>query len=131
SDGGIAETVHFCPTIESLICAPYDYPVFAFDSANSPNCGEERIQVLLDMLETYCRNQGNDALRFSIMEATALALGRAFGARAKYKKALAAVDKGLAVKPYSIHLKAAKHTLLLKSEGKRAPPRLEKFVGDD
>jgi hypothetical protein len=38
---------------------------------------------------------------------------------------------GLAVKPYSIHLKAAKHTLLLKSEGGHVPPRLEKFAGDD
>jgi hypothetical protein len=131
SDSGVPEAVHFCPTIESLICAPYDYPVFAFDCANAPSGSDERIQALLDMLETYSDNQGNDALRFSIIEATALALGRAFGAGAKYKKALAAVDKGLAVKPYSIHLKAAKHTLLLKSERKNVPSRLEKFAGDD
>ncbi len=131
SDGEVAETVHICPTVEKLICAPYDYPAFAFDCADAPSGIEERTQVLLDMLETYASNQGNDALRFSIIEATALALGRAFGAHAKYDQALLAVDKGLTVKPYSIHLKAAKHTLLLKSEGKRVPPRLEKFAGDD
>jgi hypothetical protein len=131
SDGGVAETVHICPTVEKLICAPYDYPAFAFDCADAPSGIEERTQALLDMLETYTSNQGNDALRFSIIEATALALGRAFGADAKYEQALSAVDKGLTVKPYSIHLKAAKHTLLLKSEGKSIPPRLEKFAGDD
>jgi hypothetical protein len=131
SDGGVAETVHICPTVEKLICAPYDYPAFAFDCADAPSGIEERTQVLLDMLETYASNQGNDALRFSIIEATALALGRVFGADAKYEQALSAVDKGLTVKPYSIHLKAAKHTLLLKSEGKSIPPRLEKFAGDD
>lgn len=131
SDGGVAETVCFCPTVEKLICAPYDYPAFGFGCADTPSGTEERTEVLLEMLETYSRNQGNDALRFSIIEATALALGRAFGADAEYEQALSAVDKGLTVKPYSIHLKAAKHTLLLKSKGRHVPPRLEKFVGDD
>ena len=41
------------------------------------------------------------------------------------------MEKGLAVSPSSIQLKAAKHTLRLKAEGKRVPPRLEKFAGDD
>jgi hypothetical protein len=131
SDGGVAETVLICPTVERLICAPYNYPAFAFDCADAPSGIEERTQALLEMLETYASNQGNDALRFSIIEATALALGRAFGADAKYEQALSAVDKGLVVKPYSIHLKAAKHVLVLKSEGKNVPPRLEKFAGDD
>ena len=49
----------------------------------------------------------------------------------QYHEALAAVKKALEIAPYSIHLKAAKHTLLLKSEGKSVPPRLEKFAGDD
>jgi hypothetical protein len=131
SDGGVAETVCFCPTVEKLISAPYDYPAFAFDCADPPSGPKTRVRALLDMLDTYASNQGNDAMRFSIIEATALALGRAFGADAKYEQALSAVDKGLAVKPYSIHLKAAKHALVLKSEGKNVPPRLEKFAGDD
>jgi MoaA/NifB/PqqE/SkfB family radical SAM enzyme len=131
SDGGLAEAVYFCPTVKNLIRPPYNYPAFAFDCENAPSGTEERTQALLDMLETYASNEGNDALRFSIIEATALALGRAFGAVGKYKEAVAAVEKGLTVKPYSIHLKAAKHTLLLKSKGKSVPPRLEKFAGDD
>src|SRR5262249_54072635 len=33
--------------------------------------------------------------------------------------------------PYSIHLKAARHAIRLKLEGKEVPPRLEKFIGID
>ena len=56
--------------------------------------------MLLNVLNIYASNEGNDAMRFSIMEATALALSRALGVGAKYKEALAAVEKALAVKPY-------------------------------
>jgi tetratricopeptide (TPR) repeat protein len=126
-DGALAETVQ---VLKADVQGRYNYPVFAFDAGSAPS-GQERADALLAMLETYARCDGNDALRFSLMEAAALALGRAFGARGNFRQALAAVDKGLAVKPYSIHLKAAKHTLLLKSEGKEVPPRLEKFAGED
>ena len=68
---------------------------------------------------------------FWLIEATALALGRAFGVCGKYRQALAAVSKGLETCPYSIHLKAAKHALQLKFEGKSVPGRPEKFTGDD
>src|SRR5215204_4604807 len=131
SDSGIAETVYVCPADEKLIHSLYNYPVFAFDCASALNGSEQRTQALLVMLEAYASNDGNDALRWSIMEATALALGRAFGVCGKYNQALSAVDKGLAVNHHSIHLKAAKHTLLLKLEGKSIPPRLEKFAGED
>jgi hypothetical protein len=131
SAGGIAETIHICPPDEEFVFTLYNYPMFAFDCPNAPVASDQRMQALLGMLETYAANDGNDALRFSIMEATALALGRAFGVCGNYVRALAAVDKGLAVKPYSIHLKAAKHTLVLKLAGKSVPPRLEKFAGED
>jgi hypothetical protein len=131
SGGGVAETAQICRPDEKLVHSGYNYPVFAFDCANAPTESEQRILTLLNMLETYAGTDGNNALRFSIIEATALALSRALGARAKYTQALAAVDKGLSANPSSIHLKAARHTLRLKLEGKRVPPRLEKFAGDD
>ena len=73
---------------------------------------------------------GNNALRFSIMEATALALSRALGARGAYNQALVAVNKALAVEPYSIHLKAAKYTLPAEiPRASTVPPRYEKIRG--
>jgi hypothetical protein len=126
ADGGIAETIHICKPDGKRIEALYNYPVFAFDCASAPCGNEQRTRALLDLLETCASIEGNDALRFSIMEACALALSRALGAGRKYEKALAAVDLGLAVEPYSIHLKAAKQALLLKL----IAPRMEKFIGD-
>ena len=131
AESGIAETVHILKPDDKLVHTAYNYPVFAFDCVSAPAGNSERSQVLATMLETYAGCSGNDALRFSIIEATALALGRAFGANGKYREALAAVNKGLELASHSIHLKAAKHALLLKSEGKSVPPRFEKFIGED
>jgi hypothetical protein len=122
TDDGIAETIHICEPDGKHINALYNYPVFAFDCASAPRGIEQRTLALLDLLETCASVEGNNALRFSIMEASALALSRVLGAGRKYDKALAAVDLGLAVEPYSIHLKAAKHTLLLKLKGKSIAP---------
>jgi hypothetical protein len=130
-EGEVPETVHICVPDGRRIEALYNYPVFAFDCGEAPSDSDRRIEALAEMLDIYASTEGNNARRFSIMEAAALALGRALGARGDYDRALAAVDKGLAVEPYSIHLGAAKHTLLLKSEGKNVPPRLEKFAGED
>ena len=129
--GGVGETVHILNPDDKLVQAGYNYPVFSFDCGDAPAGADERRQTLVGMLGAYATCGGNDALRFSIIEATALALGRAFGAAGEYREALAAVKKALEIAPYSIHLKAAKHTLLLKSEGKSVPPRLEKFAGND
>jgi hypothetical protein len=131
ADGGVPEAIHICEPDGKRIEALYNYPVFALDCAIAPSGSEQRTQALLDMLDTCASIAGNNALRFSIMEAAALALARALGASKQYKEALAAVDKGLTVEPYSIHLKAAKHTLLLKSNGRSVAPRMEKFAGDD
>ena len=131
SDGVVDETPHICQPDEKLIHTGYNYPMFAFDCADPPAGREARTQILLDVLNTYAGTDGNNAMRFCIMEAAALALSRAFGVCTKYKEALAAVETGLVVNPSSIHLKAAKHTLRLKAEGKRVPPRLEKFAGED
>jgi hypothetical protein len=131
SQGGIAETVHVCTPDGRLIEAQYNYPVFALGWAGAPEGAERRIEVLRGMLDAYAAADGNNALRFSIMEAAALALGRTLGALGRYHDALAEVDKGLAVEPNSIHLRAARQTLVLKAEGKRVSPRMEKFAGED
>jgi tetratricopeptide (TPR) repeat protein len=129
-EGEVPETVQICEPDGQRIEALYNYPVFAFDCGKAPSGGDQRIEALLEMLDTYESTDGNNARRFSIMEAAALALGRALDARREYKQALAAVNKGLAVEPNSIHLKAAKHTLLLKAEGKPVSPRIEKLAGE-
>ena len=130
-DGRIAETVHVCEADGGLIEPSYNYPVFAFDCGRAPRGSKRRSHALFAMLDAYGSADGNNKLRFLITEASALALGRALGARGEYKRALAAVDRGLAVEPYSIHLKAARHTLWLKSAGRPVSPRMEKFAGED
>jgi hypothetical protein len=131
SSGGVAETFHLCAPDDARIEDLHNYPVFAFDCGEAPLDGEQRVRALLELLEIYASMEGNNARRFSIMEALALALGRALGARREYRWALTAVNKGLAAQPDSIHLKAAKHTLLLKQAGKPVPLRMEKFAGED
>ena len=131
-EGKVRETVHICVPDGKRIEALYNYPVFAFDCGEAPSDSDRRIEALAEMLDIYASTEGNNARRFSIMEAAALASPRPRpGARGDYDRARASVDKGLVVAPYSIHLGAAKHTLLLKSEGKHVPPRLEKFADGD
>jgi hypothetical protein len=131
SNGGIAETTHICRSDGKVVHPLYNYPVYAFGCADGPNGNEQRAQMLLNVLDAYSSTNGNNALRYSLIEALALALGRVLGTSGKFKQALAAVGKGLAVNASSIHLKAANYALRLKLEGKSVPPRLEKFVGDD
>jgi len=71
--------------------ALYNYPVFAFDCGEAPSDSDRRIEALAEMLDIYASTEGNNARRFSIMEAAALALGRALGARGDYDRALASV----------------------------------------
>jgi hypothetical protein len=125
------ETVYILRPDGGSVHARYNYPAFGFDCGEGPQGPEPRTQLLLDTFHTYAGNDGNNALRFAIMEALAFALSRALGARQRYGQALQVVEQALAVSPYSIHLKACKHTLLLKLDGKPVPPRLEKFVGED
>jgi hypothetical protein len=89
------------------------------------------MRALIDTFRTYAGNDGNNALRFALMEALAFALSRALGAQQRYGEALHIVERALGVTPYSIHLKACRHTLQLKLDGKPVPPRLEKFTGHD
>src|SRR5262249_19872027 len=104
---------------------------FELTSGASRGDPEHRIALLLQVFDAYATSAGNDALRFAVMEALAFGLSRALGHRGSYGEALAIVDRALTVRPYSIHLKAAKHALGLRVTGGKVPPRLEKFIGAD
>jgi hypothetical protein len=125
------ETVYVGIAERSACPLFYDYPAFQLTRGES-NCDPElRTALLRQVFEAYASAAGNDALRFAIMEAFALGLSRALGHGGSYGEALAIVDRALAVHPYSIHLKAAKHALGLQLAGGEVPPRLEKFIGAD
>jgi hypothetical protein len=109
----------------------YGYPAFQLTKGESPGTPELRIALLRHVFDAYATAAGNDAQRFALMEALALGLSRALGERGSYSEALPIVERALAVQPYSIHLKAAKHTLALRLAGAKVPPRLEKFIGRD
>jgi len=109
----------------------YDYPAFQLSTGTSRRDPELRIDALRQIFEAYAIAAGNDALRFAIMEACALGLSRALGERGSCGEALAIVDRALTERPYSIHLKAAKHALGVKLTGGKVPARLEKFIGAD
>lgn len=131
ASGTVSETVYFGEPDNRLIHDDYNYPMFGFGGAAEPESVQMRTTMLLKTFEAYAGSQGNDALRFALMEALAFALSRLLGSQHQYAQALDVVDKALAVASSSIHLKAAKHALLLKLAGKALPPRLEKFVGQD
>jgi hypothetical protein len=127
----VSETVHILQPDGALVHPLYNYPAFAFGGDIEPCAAELRTRMLLDAFHTYVGNDGNDALRFAVIEALAFALSRALGARGQHAQALPVVERALAINPYSIHLKACKHALLRKLEGEDVPPRLEKFIGED
>ena len=109
----------------------YDYPAFEIGGRQPPQSPEQRIELLVEVFEAYERTSGNDALRFQIMEGLAFGLSRAMGSKGMFAPAADIVDRALALRPYSIHLKAARHALRLKIEGEPLPPRFEKFIGED
>ena len=109
----------------------YNYPAYQLTVSASRGDPDFRTRLLEEMFDAYAVADGNDALRFAVMEALAFGLSRVLGHVGKYSKALAIVDRALISRPYSIHLKAARHALSLRLEGKKVPPRLEKFIGQD
>jgi hypothetical protein len=110
----------------------YGYPVFEIGGqAAADVTSEHRIAMLMDAFDAYEATNGNDALRFSILEALAFGLSRALGAAGRYAEAEAVVDRFLAHRPQSMHVKAAKHALVLTRGGQAVPERLAKFIGED
>jgi hypothetical protein len=111
--------------------AYYGYPIYEVRSALPTDTAERRLRTLDKLFEAYCSADGNDATRFMLAEALALALSRCLGARGEYSKALNIVDRALNLRTASIHLKAARHALTQVLEGKMVPDRLMKFIGED
>jgi hypothetical protein len=116
----------------SMDLAPYyGYPIYEVRSDEAGDSAERRLETLTELFEAYCLTNGNDATRFILAETLAFALSRCLGSRGEYVKAAAIVDRALALRPSSIHLKAARHALGLKLDGKMVPDRLVKFSGED
>jgi hypothetical protein len=100
-------------------------------SAAANDSEDRRLRTLNALFEAYLGADGNNATRIRLIEALAFALSRAFGARGEYHEARWIVDCALQLWPSSIHLKAARHALGLKLDGKMVPDRLVKFIGED
>jgi len=136
-DPGLVESVHIgLPTnfrIRNFFQngAFYNYPAFSLAQGHADDSEGRRAQCLVELFDAYSKTRGNDALRIAILEAVALAISRSLGHLGQFGEASAIVDKAFALIQHSIHLKAAKHTLGLKLDGKKVPLRLEKFVGED
>jgi Iron-sulfur cluster-binding domain len=109
----------------------YGYPIYEVIFEEVADCAERRLEVLNELFHAYCRSDGNNSTRFMLAEALAFALSRCLGSRGQYEKAAQIVDLALSFQPSSIHLKAARHALVLKLDGKMIPDRLVKFVGED
>lgn len=110
----------------------YGYPVFEIRRCESVlNTPAQRITTLMEAFEAYDTTQGNDALRFAIIEVLAFGLCRSLGSFGRCQEAEVFLDRALSHVPNSMHLKAAKHALSLELSGKEVPGRLAKFIGDD
>jgi|GEM_PF-294603 len=128
---GLNETVYVSKPEDADLARFDSYPAFEFSAGPQPGTTDDRVGALVQTFHAYESASGNDALRFAIIEAIAFALSRTLGSRRQYDEALPIVDAALAHAPSSIHLKAAKHVLLLAAAGKPVPPRLEKYIGED
>jgi Iron-sulfur cluster-binding domain len=129
--GQITETAYVGLPDGAALDLFYGYPAYQLGDGAAGGDPAQRVRLLEELFDAYAATKGNDALRFALMEALAFGLARALGHASRYADAITIVDRALACRPYSIHLKAAKHALGLRLDGKPVPPRLEKFVGRD
>lgn len=107
------------------------YATFEIGGRSPPATPAGRAAMLSEALGSYHAATGNDALRMSMIEALGLALSRSLGWLGNYAAAAVSVDMALEARPYSIHLKAARHALAQRLSGTAVTPRLVKFVGED
>jgi Iron-sulfur cluster-binding domain len=68
------------------------YPIFTFGSAGATT-PHGKIQLLLKVFDAYDRTRGNDRHRFGLLEALAVAVGRAIGALGRNDGAIAALAR--------------------------------------
>ncbi len=107
------------------------YPLIELTLDGGPQSEKERAEAIAGIVEGFADTSGNDLCRWLLIEAGALALSKHYGSRGKHADALDYVDMGLAARPYSMHLKAAKFALEQVLAGKPAPARLVKFIDRD
>jgi len=129
--GSLAEIIYVGIDDSTSLYYYAGYATFEIDGRLPPATPAARAAMLGDALAAYDTATGNDALRMSMIEALGLALSRSFGWLGDYATAAASVDLALRTRPYSIHLKAARHALAQKLSGAAVTPRLVKFIGDD
>jgi molybdenum cofactor biosynthesis enzyme MoaA len=130
-EDSLDENLYLGLSEDTVLPSYVGYPAFGFVEAKPPATPSGRAGLLAAALDSYAGTYGNDGLRLILIEAFAFALSRSLGAMGEYAEAARTVDVGLAFRPYSIYLKAAKHALTLKLGSKEVPPRLVKFIGDD
>ena len=128
---GRNETVRLGLSLGTSLGHYYGYPIFDVYSNSARDSADLQLKTLSTLFEAYLGTDGNDGTRARLIEALALALSRALGARGEYHHAKWIVDCALPFWPSSIHLKAAQQALSLKLDGKMVPDRLVKFIGED
>jgi len=127
----VGETIYIGKPSNMRLPGFYGYPAFGLSGQGRSGSRAARVTALIMTFDAYASTTGNDALRRALIEALAFALNRALGLAGRYTEALDIVDRAIAIVAYSIHLKAARHALALKVDGKPTPPRLEKYIGED
>ena len=78
---GVAEAVSILQPDGVRIHARYNYPTFRIGGDAMTQAPGQRMQMLIDAFHAYAGTDGNNALRFAIMEALGFALSRALGAQ--------------------------------------------------
>jgi hypothetical protein len=133
-DDGLALHVLDLSQNNSSLTIPLEFPLFAIfqpSSAAAPQSPSDRADGLSRLIRMYHATSGNDAMRWTLMEGSALGASKYYGHVGEYAKAMANVRIALNYSPKSIHLRAAEHALELKLGGKPVPERLQKFIGKD
>ncbi len=116
---------------------PYSlkFPAFSITDdtteASPADAPADRASGLQRALEAYDTSEGNDAIKWLIMEGMALGLSKYFGSNGDFGPARTAVGIGLKYAPKSIHLRAADFAIECKLTGRPVPDRLVKFIGRD
>lgn len=128
---GPAQHVHLGLPAGADLPAYYGYPIFSVAAERAGDSADRRLEALRKLFDAYRGTDGNNATRFRLAEALALALSRCLGSRGDYQTAVIVVEQALSLWRSSIHLKAARHALGLKLDGKMVPDRLVKFIGED
>jgi hypothetical protein len=107
-----------------------EYPVYAI-GVPPPASARERAALLAATLAAYAATQGNDGLRFALIEALAVALCRAFASLGDHGEAARIVRIASTICPPSPYLAAAQGALAAKLANREVPARLAGFIGEN